>query len=101
MPDMAGIEANRRNASVLFASAPAAIALMDTTNILSRGRRIDLLAVETVYRIVNQMTELAESIHLEAQADRADFNLGNTAIVAVNDPAAIFAGEYGFAALCI
>jgi hypothetical protein len=69
---------------------------MDMANF---GQESGLFQVQAVGSIIDQPAEVQESLILEAHAYGADFDFRNAAIMAINHPATVFAGQYSLAAL--
>jgi hypothetical protein len=63
------------------------------------GKESGLFEIQAIRGIVDEAAKLEERLVLEAQADGADFDLRDAAIMAINHPATAFASQHSLAAL--
>jgi hypothetical protein len=63
------------------------------------GKESGLFEAQAIRGIVDEAAQLQESLVLETQADGADFDLGDAAIMAIHDTAPALASQHGLAAL--
>jgi hypothetical protein len=63
------------------------------------GKESGLFKVQAIRGIVDEAAQLQEGLILETQADGADFELGDAAIMAIDHAATVLASQHSLAAL--